>query len=104
MATEGNMAVLEVVDNGIGMAPGTQASLFQPFFRAPEVRNLPGHGLGLVTTKRVVEAHGGTLVVRSEEGKGTHVVVRFPRVVRPAAGTGGAQTTTAAAGMRKVGT
>ncbi|QDE66594.1 MULTISPECIES: sensor histidine kinase [Myxococcus] len=104
VATEDGMAVLEVVDNGIGMAPGTLASLFQPFFRAPEVRGLPGHGLGLVTTKRVVEAHGGTLVVRSEEGKGTHVVVRFPRVVRPAAATSGSQATTASAGMRKVGT
>nr|WP_286202696.1 sensor histidine kinase [Comamonas sp. JC664] len=104
VATEGNMAVLEVVDNGIGMAAETQASLFQPFFRAPEVRSLPGHGLGLATTKRVVEAHGGTLVVRSEEGKGTHVVVRFPRVVRPAAGTGGDPNATATAGIRKVGT
>ncbi|NMO22928.1 sensor histidine kinase [Pyxidicoccus fallax] len=106
VASEGNEAVLEVEDNGIGMSSTTLASLFQPFFRAAEVRSLPGHGLGLVTTKRVVEAHGGTLVVRSEEGKGTHVVVRFPREVRPVAagGTGDAQASSSAAGMRKVGT
>lgn len=106
VATEGHEAVLEVEDNGIGMAAPTLASLFQPFFRAPQVRGLPGHGLGLATTKRVVEAHGGTLVVRSEEGKGTRVVVRFPRVVRPgvAGGTGESLASSAASGMRKVGT
>ncbi|MFP2932165.1 sensor histidine kinase, partial [Pyxidicoccus sp. 3LG] len=106
VASEGSDAVLEVVDNGLGMSPSTLASLFQPFFRAPEVRGLPGHGLGLVTTKRVVEAHGGTLVVRSEEGLGTRVVVRFPRVVRPAAagGTGESLAASATSGMRKVGT
>ncbi|MCP3139133.1 sensor histidine kinase [Pyxidicoccus xibeiensis] len=105
VATEGSDAVLEVTDNGLGMSAATQASLFQPFFRAPEVRGLPGHGLGMATTKRVVEAHGGTLVVRSEEGKGTHVVVRFPRVVRPvAAGSTGEPMTSSAASMRKVGT
>ncbi|WP_164007834.1 ATP-binding protein [Pyxidicoccus trucidator] len=106
VATEGQEVVLEVEDNGIGMAAPTLASLFQPFFRAPEVRGLPGHGLGLATTKRVVEAHGGTLVVRSEEGKGTRVVVRFPRVVRPVAagGTGESLASSAASAMRKVGT
>lgn len=106
VAAEGGEAVLEVEDNGIGMSPSTLASLFQPFFRAAEVRGLPGHGLGLATTKRVVEAHGGTLGVRSEEGKGTRVVVRFPRVARPAAagGAGDALASSAPTGMRKVGT
>lgn len=86
VATEGTDAVFEVTDNGLGMSAATQASLFQPFFRAAEVRGLPGHGLGLVTTRRVVEAHGGSLTVRSEEGKGTQVVVRFSRVARPVSG------------------
>jgi signal transduction histidine kinase len=78
VAREGGEAVLEVVDNGIGMSAETQAKLFQPFFRAPEARGRPGHGLGLATTKRLVDAHRGTLLVRSEPGSGTHVTVRFP--------------------------
>ena len=77
---EGAGAILEVTDNGPGMSPATQASLFQPFFRGPEARNHPGHGLGLATTKRLVEAHGGTILVRSELGVGTAVTVRFPLV------------------------
>ena len=49
-------AVLEVEDNGIGMKEEEQASLFQPFFRGMAARQVPGHGLGLATTKRIVEA------------------------------------------------
>ncbi|MBU8899047.1 sensor histidine kinase [Corallococcus sp. H22C18031201] len=92
VATAGTDAVLEVTDNGLGMSAATQASLFQPFFRAPEVRGIPGHGLGLATTRRVVEAHGGTLVVHSEEGKGTRMTVRFPKVSGSTL-TGGAPAT-----------
>jgi two-component system OmpR family sensor kinase len=72
-------AVLEVTDNGMGMSAEAQRSLFQPFFRAPNARALPGHGLGLATTKRLVEAHAGTISFRSAEGAGTQVVVRLPR-------------------------
>jgi two-component system OmpR family sensor kinase len=75
----GGEAVLQVGDNGIGMSAATRGSLFQPFFRAPEARGLPGHGLGLATAKRLVEAHGGTLRVESQEGMGTTMTVRFPR-------------------------
>ncbi|WP_239015341.1 sensor histidine kinase [Archangium violaceum] len=78
VAREGGEAVLEVVDNGAGMSPETQAKLFQPFFRAPETREIPGHGLGLATTKRLVDAHGGTLLVHSALNAGTRVLVRFP--------------------------
>jgi len=77
---EDGEAILEVTDNGRGMSPASQSSLFQPFFRAAEARGLPGHGLGLATTKRLVEAHGGRIFVRSELGAGTQVTVRFPLV------------------------
>jgi chemotaxis protein histidine kinase CheA len=60
------------------MSEESQRLLFQPFFRAPEARALPGHGLGLATTKRLVEAHGGVLIVKSSLGAGTQVTVRFP--------------------------
>ncbi|MET0401137.1 MAG: ATP-binding protein [Cystobacter sp.] len=71
-------AVLEVVDNGMGMSADTQGKLFQPFFRSPETRGIPGHGLGLATTRRLVEAHEGKLHLRSSPGAGTRVTVRFP--------------------------
>ncbi|MBL8957269.1 MAG: HAMP domain-containing histidine kinase [Myxococcaceae bacterium] len=71
-------AVLEVTDNGRGMSEESQKSLFQPFFRAPEARSLPGHGLGMATTKRLVEAYAGTITVKSQLGVGTQVTVRLP--------------------------
>jgi signal transduction histidine kinase len=75
---ERGQGVLEVKDNGRGMAPAVLAGLFQPFFRAPDVKQLPGYGLGLATTKRLVEAHGGTLAVASAPGTGSTFTVRFP--------------------------
>ena len=77
---EGDEAVLEVTDNGPGMSDAVLARLFQPFFRAPEAKGRPGQGLGLATTKRLVEAHGGTLKIRSAPGAGTTATVRFPHV------------------------
>lgn len=77
---EKDTAVLEVADNGPGMSPASLASLYQPFFRAPETRALPGTGLGLATTRRLVEAHGGSIEVRSALGSGTTVTVKFPLV------------------------
>jgi signal transduction histidine kinase len=73
-----DVAIFQVQDNGPGMTEATRAQLFQPFFRAPEMRGLPGTGLGLATTRRLVEAHGGTIEVQSAPGEGTTVTVRFP--------------------------
>lgn len=82
---ERDRVILEVTDNGVGMSEETQRQLFQPFFRAPEARKLPGHGLGLATTRRLVEAHGGSLTLTSQKGAGTQVKVSLPRAV-PAGG------------------
>jgi signal transduction histidine kinase len=92
VAREGGEAVLEVADTGAGMSPETQAKLFQPFFRAPETRGIPGHGLGLATTKRLVDAHGGVLLVRSALDAGTRVTVRFPLAAEAAPPVRGAGT------------
>ncbi|WNG14588.1 sensor histidine kinase [Cystobacter fuscus] len=84
VAREGGEAVFEVVDNGMGMSEDTQGKLFQPFFRSPDTRGIPGHGLGLATTRRLVEAHEGTLRLHSAPGAGTRVTVRFPLVAEAA--------------------
>lgn len=77
---EGASAVLEVVDNGPGMSAESLGHLFEPFFRAAETRSLPGTGLGLATTKRLVEAHGGAISVQSTLGLGTSIRVVLPLV------------------------
>ncbi|MFY0572994.1 sensor histidine kinase [Cystobacter fuscus] len=84
VAREGGEAVFEVIDNGMGMSEDTQGKLFQPFFRSPETRGIPGHGLGPATTRRLVEAHEGSLRLHSAPGAGTRVTVRFPLAAEPA--------------------
>ena len=78
VVAQGPWAELRVVDTGIGMSEETLQSLFQPFFRAAEARTRPGHGLGMATAKRIVEAYGGTIAVQSVHGEGTTVTVRLP--------------------------
>jgi two-component system, OmpR family, sensor kinase len=73
--------VLQVADNGPGIATDAQAQLFEPFFRAAETVTVPGTGLGLATTKRLVDAHGGVIDIQSAIAQGTLVSIRIPLAV-----------------------
>jgi len=77
---EENILLLEVEDHGLGIPADEQAHLFQPFQRgdSAQQRRIPGTGLGLYVCRRIVEEHGGTITLISEEGKGTVVTVRLP--------------------------
>ncbi|MCX5970471.1 MAG: PAS domain-containing sensor histidine kinase, partial [Coprothermobacterota bacterium] len=77
---EGDTLRLEVEDHGIGIPALEQEQLFQPFQRGPSAQHkgIPGTGLGLYVSRRIVEEHGGALAMESEEGKGTKVTVRLP--------------------------
>jgi signal transduction histidine kinase len=84
---DGSAAVVEVEDTGIGIPAGEQGRLFQRFFRSSTATEqaIPGTGLGLVITKAIAEAHGGSVTVRSEVGKGTLFSVRLPLEQHPVA-------------------
>ncbi|WP_448564958.1 ATP-binding protein [Trichothermofontia sp.] len=68
----------QVKDEGIGIAPEDQAHLFEEFYRASSVSNLPGTGLGLAIVKSAVDLHQGTIQVESQPGVGTTFTVRLP--------------------------
>ncbi len=72
---------LQVRDNGIGIPKEDQKRLFDLFHRAENVGNRQGTGLGLAIVKRSVEAHGGTIQVQSEIGKGTVFTIAIPAPV-----------------------
>ncbi|MDN3480537.1 PAS domain-containing sensor histidine kinase [Arthrobacter sp. APC 3897] len=71
---------IEVADSGIGMTEAEQAEVFTKFFRSATARKaaIPGVGLGLVISRRIVEEHGGTITLRSEAGRGTVFTVTLP--------------------------
>ena len=74
---------LSVDDNGPGMDDETSSQVFEPFF----TKKARGIGLGLAVTRRIVEAHGGTIGVRSETGAGATFTVVMPVDAAPAGET-----------------
>jgi signal transduction histidine kinase len=62
----------------VGISPEDQAHLFERFFRAATVANVPGTGLGLYITARYVALLGGTIDLASTLGQGTTVTVTIP--------------------------
>jgi signal transduction histidine kinase len=71
-------ARLEVEDDGPGVPNELQLAIFDPYVRAPGVTE-PGIGLGLATVKRLVEAHGGRVGIRSTLGQGSCFWVELPK-------------------------
>lgn len=73
-----NHAVIEVTDRGIGIPEKELNFLFESFFRATNVENIPGTGLGLPIMKLFVEMHGGDIKLESKHNVGTTVKIILP--------------------------
>jgi signal transduction histidine kinase len=63
-----------VTDTGVGMDGETVNHIFDPFY----TRKAKGIGLGLAVSRRIVEAHGGTIAARSAPGEGTTFTIGLP--------------------------
>ena len=70
---------LYISDQGIGIPPQTLPRLFEPFYRAGNVGQIPGTGLGLAIAKQCAELQGGNISVDSTLGQGTTFTVVLPR-------------------------
>ena len=81
-AVNGAEPIIEVHvgDRGPGIPENERAEIFKPFVRgaAAQEKQIRGSGLGLSLVKEIVEAHGGTVSVRSEHGQGATFTVRLP--------------------------
>jgi signal transduction histidine kinase len=70
---EGSAVLIEVVDQGCGVAPEFLPHIFEKFYRVPRAASadVPGAGLGLALVREVAELHNGTAAVESRPGKGS---------------------------------
>ncbi|WP_092741853.1 sensor histidine kinase [Hymenobacter psychrophilus] len=80
-ACRGRKLTLMVQDQGVGISLEDQAHLFEQFFRAPSVLNVPGTGLGLYIIVKYLELMGGTIDLQSAPGQGTTVTIALPLAV-----------------------
>ena len=78
--TEGPRVVIEVTDNGIGIPAEDMPRIFERFYRVDKSRSreMGGTGLGLAIVKHIAQAHGGTVEVSSEVGKGSTFRLLLP--------------------------
>jgi signal transduction histidine kinase len=79
-------ATLEVEDGGIGIAPEDFGRIFDRFERASGDHRRESLGLGLYIARAFVEAHGGTISVESDPGRGSKFTLRLPRKRLPERG------------------
>lgn len=68
--------IIEVADNGIGIAKGLKEHVFEDFFSS---KGGKGTGLGLMVTQKILREHGGNITFRSRPGQGTTFVATFPQ-------------------------
>lgn len=80
LGSEGETAVVRVIDSGIGIPAAQQAYIFDRFYRVDEARNraVGGAGLGLSIVKWIIQAHHGHIEVESTPGQGSIFTVTLP--------------------------
>jgi signal transduction histidine kinase len=71
--------IIDVIDEGIGIPEQEIKNIYQPLFRASNVVNYKGHGIGLPLAYKIFLLHKGLITVTSKIGKGTHVIIQLPR-------------------------
>jgi signal transduction histidine kinase len=81
--SDGETAVLEVEDTGVGISEEALPQIFEAFKQESEGldREYEGSGLGLSIVQELTEALGGTLEVETEKGEGSRFIVRLPRTL-----------------------
>ncbi|MBX7052492.1 MAG: HAMP domain-containing histidine kinase [Flavobacteriales bacterium] len=77
LALENEHILITIVDEGIGIKKSDLHRIFDPFYRAENVRHIRGHGLGLSLSERIITLHQGEFHIESEPGKGTKITLKM---------------------------
>ena len=75
---DGQSAVIEIADNGIGIPSSEVPLVFDELYRASNAQRMNGSGMGLALVQRIIELHHGSLSINSREGHGTSISVQLP--------------------------
>lgn len=75
-SAEGDQVMISVRDNGVGIKAEHLSKIFDPFFTTKDVGK--GTGLGLAITYKIIINHGGRIEAKSEEGRGTEMIIHLP--------------------------
>ncbi|WP_176057284.1 sensor histidine kinase [Paraburkholderia sp. BCC1876] len=78
VATEGGQPLLQVIDNGPGVAVGEREAVFERFYRSEATQAVEGSGLGLSIVREIARVHGALIALTDAEGGGLVVSVLFP--------------------------
>lgn len=73
---QGNI-FFSIKDNGIGISKEDQKKIFEKFYKSDKSRNSDGNGLGLSIVKRIIEIHKGKLILESNIGMGTNIMIKL---------------------------
>jgi two-component system, OmpR family, sensor kinase len=75
---DGHMAIVDVIDTGLGIQPEEIPQIFEELYRGQNARGIPGSGLGLQLVERIAELHNGAVQVRSKPEVGTVFTIKLP--------------------------
>lgn len=82
ISEQNNQAMIRFVDDGYGIPSQIAEDIFEPFVRADDSRNSKtgGSGLGLSIAKKIAQAHGGDLTLRTDQNKGSTFIITIPTI------------------------
>ncbi|MES2881529.1 MAG: ATP-binding protein, partial [Bacteroidota bacterium] len=80
LTSESTGAVLEITDEGVGIADAEKKNVFKKFYRigSEQTRKTQGTGLGLYLSKKIAEDHNGTILLKDNQPNGSKFIVQFP--------------------------
>jgi signal transduction histidine kinase len=79
LATSNRDVIFIIKDTGIGIPKHDMPHIFDPFFRASNVKSSKGYGIGLPLAQNIIKLHKGIIDISSEVTEGTEVVVKIPK-------------------------
>lgn len=78
MESMGRYVEITIKDTGVGIPDEEISKIYDPYFRASNTYNFAGFGIGLPLSANIIRMHNGEIIIKSEIGKGTEVILRLP--------------------------